>query len=307
MTTKPRLLECDIAVLDLDRTLESGQVFRWKRDGDGWWVGLLEPSRTALRIRQTVGGIQIAPGSAADAEERLREYFRLGDNFDEHEATWRESAGPEIVTALDMSPGLRLIRQDPVECLFSFLTSAAAPIHRIRRCMGGLSSTLGEPWGMLGDMDLNAFPSVELLAATPREVYDSLGFGFRGGYIREAAGQILERGGAAWVRGLRELPYETAKAELMQLTGIGEKIADCVCLFSLDNDEAVPIDVHMARVARELFDGVPKSLTPKAYATVAALYRERFGPKAGWAQQYLYYAQIEKAGIWDDALGRHRK
>ncbi len=255
-----------------------------------------------VRIRQHPDGIEIDPACAPVCEGALADFFRLGEKLDAHIAEWRSSGGPEIGAALDDFSGLRVIRQDPVECLFSFLASSAAPIYRIRRCMEGISRHAGERFG-----DDWSFPSVAALAETTRAEYDAIGFGFRGGNIRAAAAQVLERGGEAWVRGLRDAPYEAAKAELVQLQGVGEKIADCVCLFSLDKDEAVPIDVHMLRAARTLFDGVPASMTPKAYSVIANMYRNRFGTKAGWAQQYLYYAQIAKAGIWDDDLGRHRR
>jgi N-glycosylase/DNA lyase len=173
--------------------------------------------------------------------------------------------------------------------------------------MQKISDALGEPCGSLGGIGLYRFPDPEILARTPRSIYDEAGLGFRGRSMAAAAAIVCANGGAHWVRSLRQASYGDAKAQLVTMPGVGEKIADCVCLFSLDKDDAVPIDVHMARVARTLFEDMPASLTPKSYAVVADEYRRRFGTKAGWAQQYLYYDQIERRGIWDDDLGKHRK
>jgi 3-methyladenine DNA glycosylase/8-oxoguanine DNA glycosylase len=95
---------------------------------------------------------------------------------------------------------------------------------------------------------------------------------------------------AGWLEGLRALPYGEAKAELTQIRGIGAKIADCVSLFSLGKDQAVPVDTHIWAVAKELFSAqVPtRSLTPSTYEAIAGMFVQRYGPYAGWAQEYLY-------------------
>ena len=94
-----------------------------------------------------------------------------------------------------------------------------------------------------------------------------------------------------WLRALRAKPYAEAKQILTGFFGVGEKIADCVCLFALDKDSAIPVDTHIWRIARARY--VPelagKSLTPAAYARVGAAFRDQFGPFAGWAQQTLFY------------------
>ncbi|MGI5837402.1 MAG: hypothetical protein ACOX87_13070, partial [Chloroflexota bacterium] len=89
---------------------------------------------------------------------------------------------------------------------------------------------------------------------------------------------------------LRSRPYREAKSSLMELRGIGAKIADCVCLFSLEKDDAVPVDTHIWAVAKEIFQcEIPtKTLTPSTYEAVADLFVRRYGAYAGWAQEYLY-------------------
>ncbi len=106
---------------------------------------------------------------------------------------------------------------------------------------------------------------------------------------------------------LRDAEYADAKAALMTLPGVGAKIADCVCLFSLCKNEAVPLDVHVMRVARRLFAQARtiKTLTDKTYAEISLAFRERFGDHAGWAQQYLFYNELLQTGAWDREMGTH--
>jgi N-glycosylase/DNA lyase len=203
--------------------------------------------------------------------------------------------------------GLRVTRQDPVECLISFLCSSVAPIYRIRRGIDAMCRTLGEPLGTHWGRTFHAFPTLECLAETPREEYDTMGLGFRGGNVRETSAELLRRGGRPYLLALRHAPYANAKAALITLPGVGAKIADCVCLFSLGKHEAVPMDVHVTRIGKRLFPHLAslKSLTSKNYNDLADAYRDRFGPYAGWAQQYLFYNELLMTGAWDRQMGVH--
>ncbi len=117
--------------------------------------------------------------------------------------------------------------------------------------------------------------------------------GFRGENIRNAARHIVDRG-EGWLVGLRDLPYFDAREQLLSMRGVGRKIADCVCLFALDKDEAVPVDTHIRQLAHRLFlpDMKAKSVTDGVYARVVEAFRERYGELAGWAQQFLYYEDL---------------
>lgn len=300
---------CPQAELDLAHTLASGQAFRWRKDKEGWWTAALEPDHMLVRVWQDRDQIYYHTRPAAHGFQRVREYFRLDVDLPALEEEWRARGGREIAQALENFAGLRILRQDPVECLFSFLCSPAAPIFRIRRGLDALSRTLGSPLGEVAGAEHFAFPLVEHLADASVGLLNKMGLGFRSENIRQSAKEVLARGGAEWLRGLCAAPYEEAKAALATLPGVGAKIADCVCLFSLDKDEAVPIDVHMARVAKRLFAPCRRynSLTKNAYREAADCFRQRFGPYAGWAQQYLYYNELVQSGLWDEELGRHRK
>ena len=293
--------------LDLEKVLLSGQTFRWQRDDQGWWISPIGSDGTILRAQQE-SGVLYVEACGGRAKDIAALYFHAGTSLLSLRDRWLSDDALELAVAIDNSPGLRIVRQDPVECLFSFLCSSAAPIHRIRRSVDGMSRLLGRDLGVHHGVQLWAFPEVERLAGVLRADLDSLGLGFRGRYIGDAARMVVERGGSHWLASLRSATYEEAKLELVQIPGVGEKVADCVCLFSLDKHQAVPIDVHMARVARRKFDECRdvKSITPKAYETFSGSFRARFGEFAGWAQQYFFYAEIERRGLWDQELGRHR-
>jgi N-glycosylase/DNA lyase len=299
---------CSPDELDLEHTLASGQAFRWRKDKEGWWATLLEPDHLLVRLWQDEDQIFYETRPAARSFSRIRDYFQLDTDLAALTKHWIDRAGQEISTATGNFRGLRVVRQDPVECLFTFLCTPAAPIYRIRRSVDAMCRTLGGQVADVAGLAHYSFPSIESLAESSRAVYDKMGLGFRGGNIRLAARGVLDLGGEEWLRGLRELPYAAARAQLSALPGVGLKIADCVCLFSLDKNDAVPIDVHMARVAKRLFTSSRemRTLTGRAYEDAANHFRQRFGEHAGWAQQYLYYNELVHAGLWDEELGKHR-
>src|SRR5262249_19911229 len=142
-------------------------------------------------------------------------------------------------------------------------------------------------------LPLYAFPPLETLAAAKEADLRAAGWGFRAPRVPHNAAALCTEE-ADWLSTLRHIPYPQARSALMRLFGIGAKVADCICLFSLDKDEAVPIDRHIQRIARRLFrpdlDG--KTLTPAVYNALADAYRTRFGAYAGWAQQYLFFGEL---------------
>jgi N-glycosylase/DNA lyase len=297
------------AALHLENTLSSGQVFRWTRSRDGWWSAPIGSSGLVIAVLQDGSLVSVQTAGSEGQAETAHDYFQtqvdIGSLLDEWTNT---SSDCEIAAAAISLAGLRVCRQDPVECLFSFLCSSAAPVFRIRRMIENVCNALGEPiCGVFGEK-LYAFPKLERLASTSRTTFDELGLGYRGGFVQKAAAELVARGGRAYVERLADAPYADAKAALVSLPGVGAKIADCTCLFALGKHEAAPIDTHMARIAIRVVapDLAGKSLTPVVYDELSGRFRERFGAFAGWAQQYLFTAELHKTGAWDSEMGRHR-
>ena len=296
---------CPPDELNLEYTLISGQAFRWHLDAEGWWSCLLPVTRSGrrddilLRLRQDARTVHYA-GSSADALDLLRDYLRLDVDLRALSQEFTE-ADPSLAVAVARFPGLRVMRQDPVENLFSFLCTPAAPLHRIRRGISGLCREYGGPGVEAGGVTHHPFPTPEALAAASVEDMMRLGLGYRARFLQATAQRVMENGGATWLHTLRAAPYAEAKAALLTLPGVGAKIADCVCLFSLDKDGAIPVDTHVRRIAgRDYGAGLAtRSLTPATYAQIGDALRARFGPMAGWAQQFLFFHELYGKGAWE--------
>lgn len=310
--------------LSLAPTLNCGQAFRWQLRPDGWWHGVISGRAVRLREEEDRVSFQVfpahdAPGgpSAADeatvppgsASERgafvseqaegpgdgaglLRRYLRLDVDLEAIAADLaRRDEG--IRPALRAFPGLRVLAQDPEETLLSYLCSPANSVPRIAASLDRLSRLHGGLVATLDGYEYHAFPSAAALAAAPAADFRAAGLGWRGECLQPVAGILARDPG--WLGGLRHLPYSEAKAALTSLPGVGPKIADCVCLFALRRDEAVPVDTHVWALARELFPtelaagAIARTLTPLSYERVLRLYQSKYGRWAGWAQQYLYH------------------
>ena len=271
--------------LDLESTLESGQAFRWRRTGS-WWSGVLEGQ--VVELREQPGGLDYRsslspPEAMADA---LSRYLRLDDDLPAIQRAL--SQDPEVAGAIAEHPGLRLLRQEPWETLISFICSSNSNILRIRGIIERLARSFGEPvW--LGRRRRFTFPSPEALAEAGERRLTRLRLGYRAAYVAQTA-RIVAEGGLSLLA-LREAGYQEAKAVLLELPGVGEKVADCVLLFSLEKLEAFPVDVWVRRTLEERYLGGEKR-PPKALAAWA---RERFGRHGGYAQQYLFHGRRSDA------------
>ena len=277
--------------LNLDFTLGCGQAFRWRKLGDGSWEGVI-PSRYA-RLRQRRDRIEALVIPDQGARELLERYFRLDMSLAAvgHELRERDR---HVGQLFERFAGLRLVRQDPTETLLSFVCSAANSIPRIAASVERLSLTYGREICVLDGVCYHEFPEVHLLANEDERTLATMeGLGFRGRNLKDVASQILARP-RGWLESLMGIPYSDAKRELTSLRCVGEKIADCVCLFALRKDEAVPVDTHVRQIAQRLYlsESCCKTVTPALYRRISDLFRERFGRYAGWAQQYLYYEDL---------------
>lgn len=307
-------LQCPITELHLEHTLVCGQAFRWKQDKEGWWSCLLPltqaakgtPRHRLVRLWQDRDQIFYETFPHQGGLAHLRDYFRLDIDLAALAADFG-ARDPQIGEALGAFRGLRVLRQDPEECLFSFLCTPAAPLYRIRGAIAALCRAYGDPaaQGEVAGLLHHGFPPAHRLADASLPQMQKFGLGFRAKNIRETARQVMTNGGAEWLLGLRDMGYAEAKAALMTLPGVGDKIADCVCLFSLDKDEAIPVDTHIRQIAQRRYFAPAglggangKTFTAKAYAEIGNLLRVQFGPKAGWAQQYLFFHDLYEKGAW---------
>lgn len=253
----------------LKDTLECGQFFRFTKDQDTY---LLQTSNRIFSLRQKKD-ILFYDGVE---ESFLVHFFRLEED---RETILRQiDCDPIIHQAIQAYPGLRLIRQDPWECLVSFLLSSAKNIPHLRCLIESLCRASGEKliWeGYIG----YRFPEPRCL----QNIYlmEEIGAGFRTGYLVKA-GQCVDR---TLLLQLKGLSFFEARQRLMELVGVGRKIADCVLLYSLDFLQAFPIDTWIKKgLQKTYFKGRRVGL--REMETFA---ENHFGPFAGYAQLYLYH------------------
>ena len=257
--------------LDLTATITSGQLFRWRRDDDEAWRGFV--GRDALKLAQSENGETLY--WEAPSEQAVREFLRLDEvNLTTLAEEWARSDAP-FAEAWALQPGVRILRQDPHECFFSFLCASVAPISRISSMLQVIAP-LGEP-----------FPPLETLDKLSEATLRKQGLGFRAPRVVSAAKARATEG----LREKRSAALAELEAHLTQHSGVGRKIADCIALFSLDADGAVPVDTHIWQLARAHY--APhlreKALTAKTYQEAVDAFADTFGPYAGWAQQILFY------------------
>jgi N-glycosylase/DNA lyase len=264
---------------DLAATLDSGQAFRWRKGGSDW-TGVI--GKHWVRLTQTRDGIRAETDVPQKDWQWLHDYLQTEVNLAAVLKTFPKDE--PMQTAVAACSGLRMLRQDPWECLASFILSSTKQIVQIRQIIALLCERQGEPVAVpAGEPPAFAFPSPLKIAHAMEAELRACKMGFRAPYLLATARQIAS--GKFDPNRLRCLPLTEARDELMKLHGVGGKIADCVLLFSCGFDSAFPVDVWIGRALRELY-------FPRRHVTAKRLHHfaaTHFGPHAGYAQQYLFH------------------
>jgi N-glycosylase/DNA lyase len=277
---------------NLDYTLSCGQTFRWEKQGE-WWIGVV--GQAVLKLRQ-MDGILLFEGSCDDLGcGFVRRYFRLDDDLcSVYSALMKDE---HARTAVEQFHGLRLLRQQPWECLISYICATYTSIPTIRQMIFNISEKLGKPIEFEG-AQFYGFPQPQALANASLRDLRHCKLGYRAESVRETA-RLVDKGDFD-LDALRNLPYGDAKKMLMSLPGVGPKVADCVLLFSLDKLEAFPIDVWIKRIMLESYseyfepnfvDRVrrKRNVSRREYEALYVVGRQLFGEFLGYAQEYLYH------------------
>ncbi len=266
---------------DLAATLASGQAFRWRERG-GAWEGVV--SGRWIRLRQTDEGIHAETAAPQNDWRWLVDYLQINADLPAILATFPDD--PPMSAAVNACRGLRLLRQDPWECLASFICSSTKRIVQIQQIIALLCERFGEPVAALDSRAAGvnfSFPSVERIASASEVNLRGCKMGFRAPNLLATARRVAS--GGLDLERLRSLSCAEARAELVDLSGVGPKIADCVLLFAYGFQDAFPVDVWVRKALRELY--FPRRrVKPSRLARFAATH---FGPWAGYAQQYLFH------------------
>ena len=273
--------------VDLHATIESGQTYRWVRsDGAGYGEPPTADLRyrtvlegTPVEVRETDGGL--AWRAPDDPVPALRRALRLEDDLTALAATAPED--PLVRSALEAHRGLRLVTDPPVTTLVSFICSTQMRVERIHRMVTALAETYGTPHELDGST-VHAFPDADALAETTEAELRELGLGYRAPYVRETARMIAD--GERDPATAADRPYEEAREALTAFVGVGPKVADCVCLFSLGHDRAVPLDTWIQQAIEHHYPDCDRG----SYAETARAIQERFGGDiAGYVQTYVFH------------------
>ena len=313
--------------VDLEASLLGGQAHRWKREGE-WYSGVLRGSFVLIRLsprhsylspRHSREGGNPSPeieflSNSPDPQgmiAKIRDHLRLDDNLTAIQAEIAED--PNVAAQVERYPGLRVLRQEPWECLVAYICSANSNIETIHRNMERLSDEFGEPLTLprpnspsplrervgvrveLAEEETitrNTFPKPVDLAEAGEAELRRLRLGFRAPYVHQAAIAVAEK--RLDLDYLVAAPYPEAKAELMALKGIGDKIADCIALMSLEKMAAFPIDVWVRRALADWYfppePGTQSQKTP-TNRVLLEWAQGYFGRYAGYANQYLFHGR----------------
>ncbi len=264
---------------DLTHTFECGQCFRWNRADDGSYSGVA--GSKAVRLRQDGDSILIENCSAEDFDSFWRGYLDLDRDYGEIKQA--VSINELMRNAVSFGGGIRILRQEFFETLISYIISQNNSIPNIKRVVERLCSAYGEPV-MLGDEVRYAFPSAQRLASLNESDFRSLGAGFRDRYLAGVSRLAAE--GALDPDRLSALPTAEARAELMKIKGVGNKVCDCVLLFALGKFDLFPTDTWIKKVMSESFSTDSVSAAKNEGERI-------FGQYSGFAQQYLFYWRRE--------------
>ena len=276
---------------DLAMTIECGQAFRWRQVSSSEIGDHFEGVIFGNVIRAVQQGSEVLFTSEPDPPSTigpiLEDYMGLNHDLDGIYSPLGQD--PVLAPLFEKYPGLRILRQDPWECLVSFICSANNNIKRISQNVEDISSAFGRRIPISDGEDRWAFPSPDALAAAGEQAFRDLRIGYKAEYIDRTA-QVVA-GGQIDLFSLREASFDEALDAVTSLPGVADKIGNCVTLFSLDKLESFPVDVHIERaVEREYaprFGGKP--LTKKRMREWA---QDRFGPYAGYANQYLFFDDL---------------
>ncbi|XP_049955518.1 N-glycosylase/DNA lyase isoform X1 [Schistocerca serialis cubense] len=229
----------------------------------------------------------------------LCKYLRLDTNLEECYNRWGQR-DPVFQKAASKCHGVRLLCQEPLETILTFICSSNNHIKRITSMIEKLCSLYGEEIGVIDGVKYFDFPDVEqLVAPSVHGTLAKAGFGYRAGFIHKSACMIQELGGYEWINKLKLLPYEAARKELVRLPGVGFKVADCICLMSLGHLNAVPVDTHIHQVAKQHYMKSlrnAKTLSNTLYLDIMKFFQDIHGPDAGWAQTVLFCADLKNIG-----------
>ena len=268
--------------IDIDNSINSGQVFLWEKQGSDWY-GI--DGQDVLKINKN--------GVIKSIRNLKTDFFRKNDNM--QEIIKSISKDKTVKKAVKEYEGLRLFRQDPFQCLISFIISSNSNIQKIKNSLEKITKKFGKKV-KIQNKEFFLFPEPEKIAKATIDEIKSCGVGYRAPFIKEAAKMVILK--KIDFEYLKKCNYHEAKKNICLVPGIGNKVADCIMLFSLNKLESFPLDTWMIKILEKYYSKEfkieTKTITQKQYELLHEKIVNYFGPYCGYAQQYLFKMEREK-------------
>ena len=268
--------------IDVDNSINSGQVFLWEKDGTDWY-GI--NGQDILKINKN-GVIKSIRNSKTD-------FFRNNDNI--QEIIKSISKDKTVKKAVKEYEGLRIFKQDPFQCMISFIISSNSNIQKIKSSLEKITRKFGTKVKIEGK-EFFVFPKPEKIGNASINEIKACGVGYRASFIKEAAQMVVLK--KIDFEYLKKCNYHEAKKNICLVPGIGNKVADCIMLFSLNKLESFPLDTWMIKILEKYYSKEfkieTKTITQKQYELLHEKIVNYFGPYCGYAQQYLFKMEREK-------------
>ena len=271
----------DNCTINVENSINSGQVFLWKKN-EKYWYGV--NGQDVLKIDNS--------GNIKSYQNNKIDFFRKKDDIEKI----IKSISKDSVTkkAVKQYLGLRILEQDPFQCLISFITSSNSNIQKIKNNLEKISKKFGTKI-KFENQEFFLFPEPKKLAKASINEIKSCGVGYRAQFIKEAANMTMLK--KIDFEYLKKSNYQDAKKEICLIPGVGNKVADCVLLFSLNKLEAFPLDRWIIRILEKYYSNKfqleTKTITEKQYSIIHEKILNHFGPFAGYAQQFLFKMERE--------------
>ena len=276
-------------IFELADVFECGQCFRWNKEENGSYTGVFH--KNVINVEKNGDVITFKGVCEGNIEKICTQYFDLERDYSKIRNELSK-IDDNLKNSIEYGKGIRILNQDLWETIISFIISANNNIPRIKLIIDRLSKSYGQKIEWDGK-EYYTFPTAEELKNVKVEDFRKLGLGFRDIRLYETTKMVLNK--EVDLDNLKNMPTEKAREELLKLSGVGPKVADCILLFSdLKRFDVFPIDVWVRRVMNELYIK-KEDETKVTKKEIQAIADSKFGNLQGLAQQYLFYWKRETA------------
>ena len=267
--------------IDVDNSINSGQVFLWQKSEENWY-GI--DGQNILKINQR--------GKIKSISNIKTNFFRKNDDIEN--IIKSISKDETIKKAVKEYKGLRIFNQDPFQCMISFIISSNSNIQKIKNSLEKISKKFGIKV-IIQNKEFFLFPKPEKIAQASINEIKTCGVGYRAPFIKEAAKMVTFK--KINFEYLKNSDYNETKRNLRLIPGVGNKVADCIMLFSLNKLDAFPLDTWMIKILEKYYSNEfqieTKTITEKQYEILHKKIVDYFGPYCGYAQQFLFKMERE--------------